>query len=63
MNSFYLEKSLGIDIRENSVCLTLLGKTINRVDVLACEYIQIQPLTKGSEKAESIFLEKINSWL
>ena len=63
MNSFYLEKSLGIDIRENSVCLTLLGKTINRVDVLACEYIQIQPLTKGSEKAESIFLEKINSFI
>ena len=63
MNSFYLEKSLGIDIRENSVCLTLLGKTINRVDVLACEYILIQPLIIGNEKVESIFLEKINIFL
>ena len=63
MKSFYLEKSLGIDIRENSVCLTLLGKTLYRVDVLASKYITIQPISKGDEKAESIFLEQVNRFI
>ena len=63
MKKFYLEQSLGIDIRENSVCLTLLGKTINRTDLLACEYIPIKPLTKRNEKVESIFLEQINRFI
>jgi len=63
MKSFYLEKSLGIDIRENSVCLTLLGKTLYRADVLASKYITIQPISKGDEKAESIFLEQVNRFI
>ena len=61
MKSFYLEKSLGIDIRENSVCLTLLGKTLYRADVLASKYIMIQPLTKGDGKAESLFLDQVHN--
>jgi len=52
MKSFYLKKSLGIDIRENSVCLTLLGKTLYRTDILASKHITIRPLTKGDERAE-----------
>ena len=63
MKSFYLEKSLGIDIRENSVCLTLVGKTLYRADVLASKYIPIQPISKGDEKAESIFLEQVNRFI
>ncbi|MBT4374655.1 MAG: hypothetical protein HOD16_03085, partial [Nitrospina sp.] len=63
MKSFYLEKSLGIDIRENSVCLTLVGKTLYRADVLANKYIPIQPISKGDEKAESIFLEQVNRFI
>ena len=63
MKSFYLEKSLGIDIRENSVCLTLLGKTLYRADVLASKYITIQPISKGDEKAESTFLEEVNRFI
>ena len=63
MKSFYLKKSLGIDIRENSVCLTLLGKTLYRADILASKYITIRPLTKGDERAESLFLEQVNRFM
>jgi len=63
MKSFYLKKSLGIDIRENSVCLTLLGKTLYRADVLASKHIAIRPLTKGDERAESLFLEQVNRFM
>ena len=63
MKKFYLEKSLGIDIRENSVCLTLLGKTLYHADVLACKYITVQPISKKNEQTESLFLEKINRFL
>ena len=63
MKRFYLEKSLGIDIRENSVCLTLLGKSLYRLDVLASKYIPIEPLSKGNEKAESLFLERVNAFM
>ncbi len=63
MKSFFLEKSLGIDIRENSVCLTLLGKTLHRVDIIACEYIPTKLVPKDNEKAESIFLEEVNRFI
>ena len=63
MKNFYLEKSLGIDIREKSVCLTLLGKTLYQVDVLASEHIVIQSISKSDQKAESLFLEKVNRFI
>jgi len=63
MKNLYLEKSLGIDIREDSVCLTLLGKNIFRVDVLAAKYITVQSLNKENEKAESHFLEQVNRFM
>jgi Tfp pilus assembly PilM family ATPase len=63
MKNFYLEKSLGIDIREKSICLTLLGKTLNQVNVLASKHIMIQPISKNDQKAESIFLEKVNRFI
>lgn len=63
MKPFYLEKSLGIDIREDSVCLTLLGKNLYRADVIAAEYIPIQSLDAGDEKAASRFVEQVNRFL
>jgi Tfp pilus assembly PilM family ATPase len=63
MKNFYLEQSLGIDIRENSVCLALLGKSLHRTDLLGCEYIPIKLLTKGNRKAESMFLEQVNRFI
>ncbi|HIF03521.1 MAG TPA: hypothetical protein EYQ84_09625, partial [Nitrospinaceae bacterium] len=63
MKNFYLEKSLGIDIREKSVCLTLLGKTLYQVDVLASEHIVVQSIIKSDKKAESLFLEKVNRFI
>ena len=63
MKTFYLEKSLGIDIREKSVCLTLLGKNFYRADVIAAKHIPINLLDINNEKTESRFLEKINSFI
>ncbi len=63
MKNIYFEKSLGIDIREHSVCLILLGKTLYRTDVLASKYVTIQPLTEGNESAESAFLEQVNEFM
>ena len=63
MKNIYLEKSLGIDIREHSVCLTLLGKTLYRTDILASKYITIQPLAEGNESEESAFLEQVNQFM
>jgi len=63
MKSFYLEKSLGIDIREEYVSLTLLGKNLYRIDVLAAKYIPIQLSDMTNEKTEARFLEKINHFL
>ncbi|KMP10364.1 hypothetical protein UZ36_07855 [Candidatus Nitromaritima sp. SCGC AAA799-C22] len=63
MKTFYLEKSLGMDIREDSVSLTLVGKNLFRADVLAAEFIPIQNLDTGDEKAEQLFMERVNGFL
>lgn len=63
MKTFYLEKSLGIDIREESVCLTLLGKNLYRADVVAAKYIPIHLSDMNNEKTESRFLEQINRFI
>ena len=63
MKNFYIKKSLGIDIREDSVCLTLLGNNFLKTEILATKYISIQSLSKGNEKAETYFLSKVNLFL
>ena len=63
MKSIFTEKSLGIDIREKSVSLTLLGKKLRAVEVLAEQTIAIKPLTGKDEKAEKHFLNKVNHFI
>lgn len=63
MNNIYLEKSLGIDIREESVAITLLGKTFKSIKIIDADYFKIPFLFEDKEKSEKFFLEKINTFL
>ncbi|MEK9629112.1 MAG: pilus assembly protein PilM [Nitrospinota bacterium] len=63
MKSVFLEKSLGIDIREDSVALTLIGKKLRMAEVLAGEFIELKLLTGKDEKAEKHFLNQVNKFL
>lgn len=63
MKTIYLEKSLGIDIREESVAITLLGKTFRSVNIIDADYFKIPFLSEDKEKSEKFFLEKINRFL
>ncbi|GJL77957.1 MAG: hypothetical protein NPINA01_09460 [Nitrospinaceae bacterium] len=63
MKTVYLEKSLGLDIREESVAITLLGKTLRTFQVIDCEFFQTPLLSPGDEKAERGFLDTINQFL
>ncbi len=63
MKSIYIEKSLGIDIREESVTLTLAGKKLRTIEILAGKTIALKPLTGRDEKAEKHFLNKVNRFL
>ena len=63
MKNFYIKKSLGIDIREDSVCLTLLGKTFLKTEILAAKYISIQSLSKENEKAENLLFKQSKPFL
>ena len=56
MRTIYFEKSLGIDIRENSVCLALLGKTWRSTEVLACHFFEIEPLSEGKKTIQAAIL-------
>ncbi|MFQ5671610.1 MAG: PilN domain-containing protein [Nitrospinales bacterium] len=66
MKPFYLDKSLGLDIREESVAITLLGKQLRSIHTLGSRFFKIQPLRgndESAEKAEKFFLEEINRFL
>ncbi len=63
MNNVYLEKSLGIDIREESVALTLLGKTFRSIKIIDADFFRTPLLSLDKEWSEKHFLEKINSFL
>ena len=63
MKPIYLEKSLGIDIREESVSLTILGNQIRNISVIGSRFFKIKPLIKGDENAEFFFLEEINRFI
>tara|TARA_Y100001960_G_scaffold267921_1_gene292504 strand:- start:1609 stop:3087 length:1479 start_codon:yes stop_codon:yes gene_type:complete len=63
MKSIFIEKSLGMDIREDSIALTLMGKKLRIAEVLAGDFFKLKPLTGQDEKAEKEFLNKVNQFL
>jgi hypothetical protein len=63
MKPIYLEKSLGIDIRDRSVCLALIGKRLRSSEVLASHFFEMEPLSEEKKSNEKIFLEEINQFL
>jgi len=63
MKSVFIEKSLGLDIREDSVALTLIGKKFRNTAIIAGEFIDLKLLTGKDEKAEKHFLNEINKFL
>jgi len=63
MKPIYLEKSLGIDIRESCVSLTLLGKKIKKTDILGAHWFPVRNLDGSDAKEEQIFLTELNRFL
>ena len=63
MKSVFIEKYLGLDIREDSVALTLIGKRFRDTEIIAGEFIDLKLLTGKDEKAEIHFLNEINRFL
>ncbi|MZH41016.1 MAG: hypothetical protein F3740_04305 [Nitrospinae bacterium] len=63
MKSIFIEKSLAVDIRENYVSLTLLGKKLSSVEVVDGQTITLKPLTGRDEKAEKHFINKVNHFI
>ena len=63
MKSVFTEKSLGLDIREDSVVLTLMGKNFRTAEIIAGEFIDLKLLTGKDEKAEKHFLNEVNRFL
>ena len=55
MKSIFTEKSLGIDIREQSVSLTFLGKKLRSIEVLAEQTIDYQALDWQRRKGRKAF--------
>ena len=63
MKSLYIEKSLGMDIREESISITLLGKKLNAIEILGGQTIVLKPLSGKDEKSEKHFLNKVNQFI
>ena len=66
MKPIYFEKSLGLDIREESAAIGLLGKQLRVIDTLEFHFFKMRPLiTNGQndEGAENFFLDEINQFL
>ncbi len=63
MKSIFIEKYLGLDIREDSVALTVIGKKFRDTEIIAGEFIDLKLLTGKDEKAEIHFLDEINRFL
>ena len=63
MKSLYIEKSLGMDIREESISITLLGKKLNTIEILGGQTIALKPLPGKDEKSEKHFLNKVNQFI
>lgn len=63
MTPIYLEKSLGLDLREESVSLVLLGKRVRKIDILGFHFFRIKPLRKDDPEAEALFIDEIKRFL
>ncbi len=63
MKPIYLEKSLGIDIRETCVALVLLGKKIRKTDILGVHWFPVRKLDGSDPKEEQTFLTECNRFL
>ena len=63
MKPIYLDKSLGLDIREDSISLALIGRKLRLAEVLAGKFIDLKLLTGKDEKAEKYFLDQVNRFL
>ncbi len=63
MKPIYFEKSLGLDIREESVALTLLGKSLKAIHPIASDFFAMPRLSPANEKSEKFFLDRINRFL
>ncbi|MFQ5451123.1 MAG: PilN domain-containing protein [Nitrospinaceae bacterium] len=63
MKKFYPEKSLGLDIREESLALTLLGKKLGSIQIIDAHFSRVPPLSPKDETSEKYFLEEINQFL
>ncbi|MCA9483133.1 MAG: PilN domain-containing protein [Nitrospina sp.] len=64
MKPFYFEKSLGIDIRESSAALCLVGKKFRGIDVITTGAFECSPLGPGAdEKTRQEFIEGVRQFL
>tara|TARA_B100000686_G_scaffold184851_1_gene191704 strand:+ start:2061 stop:3530 length:1470 start_codon:yes stop_codon:yes gene_type:complete len=63
MKPIYLEKTLGIDLREESVALALLGKQFRSVNSLASHFFEVDRLQDDKPETEKKFLDEINRFL
>ena len=63
MKPIYLDKSLGIDIRETCVALVLLGKKLRKIDILGVHWFPVSRLDGSDPKEEQIFLTECNRFL
>ncbi len=60
--SIFVEKSLGIDFRENHVSLILLGKKFKSVDILGSRVFNIDS-QQGAEAFEQTFINEVSNFL
>lgn len=66
MKPIYFEKSLGLDIREESAAIGFLGRQLRVIDTLEFYSFKMRPLMKNGqndEGAENFFLDEINQFL
>ena len=47
MKSVFIEKYLGLDIREDSIALTLIGKKFRDTEIIAGEFIDLKLLNES----------------
>ncbi len=64
MNANYLQTSLGMDFRNDSVAMTLMKKSISQVNVLDGYHAEMSPLEFSSNpELESQFLKEARNFL
>lgn len=64
MKPIYFEKSLGIDIREGSAALCLMGKKFRGVDVITTGFVECGPLgPDANEKTKQEFISGLREFL